>query len=85
MITEGIRVRFLGPEDHPLHGATGVIVRVFTADELWQRQPMDMLGDPFTWLGGQVLVGLDEPRPRDPKDRPWTPIVTVRPEEVEPA
>jgi hypothetical protein len=84
-ISDGLRIRLLGPDAHPLHGARGVVVRVFTADELWHRQPMDMLGDPFTWLGGQVLVSLDEPRPRDLKGRPWTPVVTVRPEEVQPA
>jgi hypothetical protein len=84
-ITEGMKVRLTAPLDHPLHRAAGVVIRTFTAEQLWEREPMTMLGDPFTWLAGQVLVSLDEPRPRDGKDRPWTPVVTVRPDDVEDA
>lgn len=84
-ITEGMKVLLLGPVGHPLHGASGVVIRVFTADELWQRRPVDMLGDPFAWLDGQVLVSLDEPRPRDWAGRPWTPLVSVAPQDAEDA
>lgn len=84
-IKEGMKALLLGPVGHPLHRATGTVIRVFTADEMWKRQPMDMLGGPFSWTAGQVLISLDDPRPRDPEGRPWTPLVSVRPCDVQDA
>lgn len=85
-ITEGMRVRLKGPEGHPLHGATGLVGRVTDDAWMWEHDPMTMMSDPFAWPDGQVLVTLDE-RPRAARGRnlPWTPVVAVRPGDVEPA
>jgi hypothetical protein len=84
-ITEGMHVRLAGPEDHPLHGATGIADRVFTPAELWATHPLQVMDAPFAWLTGQVLVCLDE-RPRGgPRAMVWIPYVSVRPEDIEPA
>jgi len=87
-VSEGMHVRLLGPEDHPLHGVTGVVGRVMGAAWMWRNRPSDMMDAPFAWTDGQVLVSLDN-RPRLP-DRgdgrhcpPWCPLVIVRPEEIE--
>jgi hypothetical protein len=83
-ITEGMQVRLLGPEGHELHGATGYADRVMDAAWLWEHQPLTMLGDPFAWPDGQILVSLDK-RPRGgPRNTLWTPYVTVSPDDVEP-
>jgi hypothetical protein len=81
-ITEGLTVRLCGPPDHPLHGAAGTVIRVLGPDDLWYNFPATMLGDPFSWTAGQVLVSLDT-RPQDPLGHPWAPVVSVRPCDVE--
>jgi hypothetical protein len=84
-VTEGMRVRLTGPEGHPLHGLTGHADRVFTPEYLWEHEPLTPLSEPFAWLSGQVLVSLDK-RPRSgPRNMIWTPYVTVRPGDIEPA
>jgi hypothetical protein len=83
-VTEGMRVRLIGPPDHPLHGAAGTVVRVLGPDDLWHHYPATMLGEPFAWTDGSVLVSLDD-RPPDRKGHRWTPVVTVRPADVEDA
>lgn len=81
-VREGMKVWLLGPAGHALRGATGDVSRVMDPDWMWVHDPMTMLGDPFAWLTGQVLVSLDDPRPRDFKGRRWTPVVSVRPEDL---
>lgn len=82
-IREGMAVQLAAPPGHPLQDAPGTVIRVLTAEQLWEREPMTMLGEPFCWTGGQVLVSLDDPWPQDPAGRPWTPMVTVRPGDVQ--
>jgi hypothetical protein len=58
----------------------------FSAAAMWERRPVDMMAEPFAWTGGQVLVSLDSRPPipyRDDPDWLWTPVITVRPGEVE--
>jgi hypothetical protein len=81
------RVRILAPEGHPLHQATGLVVRTWSAAALWEARPVDMMAVPLAWPDGQVMVQLDE-RPAVRRgaplyELPWTPDVTVRPGEVE--
>lgn len=83
-IKEGMKARLLGPPGHSLHGVSGTVVRVLGPDDMWHHYPATMLGEPFAWTAGSVLVSLDD-RPRDPGGRPWTPMVTVRPDDVEDA
>lgn len=78
------RVRVLAPAGHPLHRAAGTVVVTISAAELWKTRPVDpMMSEPLAWPDGQVLVSLDE-RPEDPHTGMlWTPVVTVRPGDVE--
>ena len=81
----GGKVRILAPAGHPLHRATGTVTTTASAAALWERRPVDMMAEPLAWADGQVLVTLDErpPAPGDPDGWLWTPVVTVRPGEVE--
>lgn len=81
-VREGMTVRLLGPEGHGLHGHTGIVGRVMSPEWLWANEPMTMLGDPFAWVTGQVLVSLSRP-PEGTPGRWRTPLVVVRPEDIE--
>lgn len=82
----GARVRILAPEGHPLHQATGTVTMVISTAEMWAGRPMIMMGEPLAWPDGQVLVSLDQRPPvphRNDPDWLWTPVITVRPGQVE--